>query len=89
MTQARFAGQGQNSGRAGHGPGNRRGQGCGHGMGYTSKLRTSKVGLCKEPENNVFDYGVPNAADLMQTTQDKIGQYVGIKYGEDICQQTG
>ncbi len=87
MTQARFAGQGRNSGRAGHGPGNGRGQGRGRGMGYMSKPKTSKVGLCKELENNVFDYGIPNAADLMCTTQEKIGQYVGIKYGEDIANE--
>jgi hypothetical protein len=49
-----------------------------------SKPKTSKVGLCKELENNVFDYGIPNAADLMHTTQEKIRQYVGIKYGEGI-----
>jgi hypothetical protein len=87
MTQARFAGQEQNSGRVGRGPGNSRGQGCGHGTGYTSKPKMSKVGLCKELENNIFDYGVPNAADLMQTTQEKIGQYVGIKYGEDSANE--
>ncbi len=85
MTQARFAGRGRNSGHAGRGPGNGRGQGRGRGTGYTSKPKTSKVRLCKELENKVFDYGVPNAADLMQTTQEKIGQYVGIKYGEDIA----
>jgi hypothetical protein len=45
----------------------------------------SKVGLCKELENNIFDYGVPNATNLMQTTQEKIRQFVGIKYGEDIA----
>jgi hypothetical protein len=56
-------------------------------MGYTSKPKTLKVGLCKELENNVFDYGVPNAANLMRTTQEKIGQYVGIKYGEDITNE--
>jgi hypothetical protein len=56
-------------------------------MGYTTKPKTSKVGLCKEHENNIFDYGVPNAADLIQTTHDKIGQYVGIKYGEDIANE--
>jgi hypothetical protein len=44
----------------------------------------SKVGLCKELESNIFDYGVSNAANLMRTMQEKIGQYVGIKYGEDI-----
>jgi hypothetical protein len=52
-----------------------------------SKPKTSKVGLCKELEGNVFNYGVPNAADLIRTTQEKIGQYVGIKYGEDIANE--
>jgi hypothetical protein len=85
MTQARFAGRGQNSGCSGGGPGNGRGQGRGRGTGYTSKPKTSKVGLCKELENNVFDYGIPNATNLMRTMQEKIGQYVGIKYGEDIA----
>jgi hypothetical protein len=79
MTQARFAGRGRNSGHAGRGPGNCRGQGRGRGTGYTSKPKTLKVGQCKELENNVFNYGVPNAADLMRTTQEKIGLYVGIK----------
>ncbi len=87
MTQARFAGQGRNSGRAGRGPGNGQGQGRGHGMGCTSKPKTLKVGLCNELENNLFNYGVPNAADLMRTTQEKIGQYVGIKYGENIVNE--
>ncbi len=49
-----------------------------------SKPKMSKVGLCKELESNIFDYGVLNATNLMRTTQEKIGQYVGIKYGEDI-----
>jgi hypothetical protein len=87
ITQARFAGRGQNSGRAGRGPENDRGQGPGHGTGYTSKPKTSKVGLCKELENNVINYGIPNATDLMCTTQEKIGQYIGIKYGEDIANE--
>ncbi len=78
MTQARFPGRGQNSGRVGCGPGNGRGQGRGRGTGYTFKPKTSKVGLCKELENNIFDYGIPNAANLMQTTQEKIGQYVAL-----------
>jgi hypothetical protein len=87
MTQARFARQRQNSGRAGRGSGNSRGQGCGRETGYTLKPKTSKVGLCKELENNIFDYGVPNGANRMRTTQEKIGQYVGIKYGEDIANE--
>ncbi len=46
-----------------------------------------KVGLCKELESNIFDYGISNATNLMRTTQEKIRQYVGIKYGEDIANQ--
>jgi hypothetical protein len=57
----------------------------GMGQGYTSKPKMSKVGLCKELEGNIFNYGLSNAADLMGTMQEKIGQYVGIKYGEDIA----
>jgi hypothetical protein len=85
MTQARFARQGQNSGCDGCGSGNSQGQGRGCGMGYTSKPKTLKVGLRKELKNNIFDYGVSNAANLMCTTQEKIGQYVGIKCGGDIA----
>ncbi len=48
MTQARFAGQGQNSGRDGCGLENGQGQDRGHGTGYRSKPKTSKVGLCKK-----------------------------------------
>jgi hypothetical protein len=81
MTQARFAGQGRNFGRDGGGSENGRGQGRGCGTGYTSKPKMPKVWLCMELEDNIFDYGVPNAANLMRTTQEKIGQYVGMKNG--------
>jgi hypothetical protein len=89
MTQARFARQGQNSGRNGRGLGNGQGQGRGRGMGYTLKPKTLKVGLCKELESNIFDYGISNAnrSYLMRTRQEKIGQYVGIKYGEDVANE--
>ncbi len=40
ITQARFAGRGQNSGCVGRGSGSSRGQGRGHGTGYTSKPKT-------------------------------------------------
>jgi hypothetical protein len=74
MTQARFARLRQNSERDGRGSGNGRGQGRGCGTGYTSKPKTSKVGLCKELESNIFEYGVSNAADHMRTMQENIGQ---------------
>jgi hypothetical protein len=57
----------------------------GRGSGYSAKPKTTKVGLCKELESNVFHYGGYNAADTMRVTQEKIQQYVGIKYGEDIA----
>ena len=87
MTQGRFAGRGRNAGRDGRGSANGRGNGRGRGTGYTSKQKTTKVGLCKELESHIFDYGVVNAADLMRTTQEKISQYVGVKYGEDIANE--
>ena len=33
----------------------------------------------------MFDYGGNAAANTMRVTQEKIQQYVGIKYGEDIA----
>ncbi len=53
-------------------------------MGYSSKPQTTKIGLCKELEGHIFDYDGHGAADTMRVTQEKIKQYVGIKFGEDI-----
>ena len=75
-----------NAGREGRCAGRGRG-GRGSGTGYSPKPKSTKVGLCKELEHHIFDYGVPNAADLMRTTQEKIAQYVGTKYGEDIANE--
>ncbi len=33
--------------------------------GYSSKPKTTKVGLCKELEGLIFDYGGHGAADLI------------------------
>jgi hypothetical protein len=41
-------------------------------------------GLCKELEGNVFHYG---AADKISTTMEKVQQYVGMKFGEDIANE--
>jgi len=35
----------------------------------------------------VFDYGGHGATDTMRITQEKIQQYAGIKYGEDIANE--
>jgi hypothetical protein len=33
----------------------------------------------------MFDFGTTSAADQMQIMQEKIAQYIGAKYGEDIA----
>jgi hypothetical protein len=40
-----------------------------------------------ELESHIFNFGVSNTVNLMRTTQEKIAQYVGIKYGEDIANE--
>jgi len=86
MAQPKSAGCCNNSG--GEGCGARRGRGGrGRGAGYAPKPKSTKVGLCKELECHIFDYGVPNAADLMRTSQEKIAQYVGAKFGKDIANE--
>ncbi len=37
----------------------------GQGLGYSSKPKTTKVGLCKELEGHIFNYSGHGAADLM------------------------
>ena len=87
MTQSKSGGRGRNAGRDGRGPARGRGDGRGRGAAYTPKPNARKVGLCSELQHHIFDYGVANAADLMRTTQEKIAQYVGVKYGEDIANE--
>jgi hypothetical protein len=75
-------GQGhKRTGRNGHSGAGQKG----HGSGYLAKPKPTKVGLCKELKSNVFHYGGYNAANTMRVTQEKIQQYVGIKYGKDIA----
>jgi hypothetical protein len=68
--------------RAGRGPGG------GRGNAYTGgRVKTMKVGLCKDLKGNVFDCGTTSAADQMQITKEKISQYIGAKYREDIANE--
>jgi hypothetical protein len=79
-----YGGRGQGDGCGGRdgrgGPGRQ-----GRRLGYSSKLKTTKMGLCKELEGHIFDYGRHGAANTMRVTQEKVQQYVGIKFGEDIA----
>jgi hypothetical protein len=47
----------------------------------------NKTGLTKELEGHIFDFGTANSADKMKTTQEKIADYVGIKYGDDVASE--
>jgi hypothetical protein len=88
MTGRNNGGQGQGNGRAGRN--GRGGSGRkGRGAGYSSqgKPKSTKVGLCKELEGHIFDYGGHGAADTMRVTQEKILQYLGLKFGEDIANE--
>ena len=86
MTQARYAGgRGKTEGRSGR---SGRGSGrTGRGQGYHTKPKATKVGLCKEPEHHMFNYGGNIAADTKWVTQEKVQQYVGINYGEDVANE--
>ncbi len=69
-------------GRAGRGPGG------GRGNAYTGgRVKTTKVGLCKDLEGNVINFRTTSAADQMQILQEKIAQYIGAKYGENIANE--
>ena len=66
-------------GRAGRGGRNR-----GRGNNYTGAGSSTKKGLCAALGNNVYDYGQKGSADLMRTSWEKLTQYVGTTYSQDI-----
>jgi hypothetical protein len=78
--------EGRNNGRGGRGRGsaNRCGRGQGRGQNYTGSSNAAKRGLCTNLGTNVFDYGKKSAADKMRNSWEKLVQYVGTNYGQDI-----
>ena len=77
---------GRGSSRGGRGSGGRsRGRGC--GQNYAGTANTTKKGLCDALGTNVFDYGQKAAADQMRTSWEKITEYVGTTYGQDISNE--
>ena len=78
---------GRSSGRGGRGNNDRGGRGRGRGQNYTGASKASKSGLCTTLGNNVFDYGHKAAADQMRTSWEKLVQYVGTNYGQDISNE--
>jgi hypothetical protein len=60
--------------------------GCSRGQGknYIGSPNAAKRGMCTNLDTNVFDYGQKSAADQMRTSWEKLVQYVGTNYGQDI-----
>ena len=86
MAQGRNGGRSRGDGRAGRD--GRGGAGrSGRGAGYSSASKTIKYGLCKELKGHVFEYGGHGAADKMRVTMEKVQQFVGLKFGEDIANE--
>ena len=76
-----LSGRGRGRGRGGRG----RGRGKPHaGRGAGGSTTVKLQGLCPALGENVFTYGEKGSADQIKTTQEKIVQYVGIQYGNDI-----
>ena len=46
-----------------------------------------KKGLCAALGTNIFDYGTKGTADQMRTSWEKLVQYVGTNYGQDISNE--
>jgi hypothetical protein len=78
---------GRNGGRGGRGNSGRGGRGRGRGQNYASAANASKRGLCTTLGTNVFDYSQKSTADQMRTSWEKLVQYVGTNYGQDISNE--
>jgi hypothetical protein len=79
---------GRSHGHGGCGNNNdRSGRGRGRGQHYTGTTKTSKSGLCTTLGNNVFDYRHKAAADQMRTSWEKLVQYIGTNYSQDISNE--
>jgi hypothetical protein len=85
-------GGGRNNGRGGRGHGGcggseRGGRGRGLGQNYTGSANITKKVMCANISTNVFEYGQKSAADLMRTSWEKLEQYVGTNYRQDISNE--
>ena len=77
---------GRSSGRGGRGNRNHK-RGQPRGNSYAAASNSSKKGQCAALNSNVFDYGQKNSADQMRTSWEKLVQYVGTNYGQDISNE--
>ena len=78
---------GTSSYRGGRGNGNRGGRGRGRGHNYSGRRSTTKRGLCNALGTSVFDYSQKSAADQTRSSWEKLVQYVGTNYGQEISNE--
>jgi hypothetical protein len=57
------------------------------GQNYTGARTAAKSGLCPALGNNVFDYGHRAAVDQMRASWEKLVQFMGTNYGQDISNE--
>jgi hypothetical protein len=81
-----MTGRGRGGSHSGRG-GEHSGHSCGRGQNYTGTRTAAKHGLCAALGINVFDYGHRAAADQMRTSWEKLVQFVGTNYGQDISNE--
>jgi hypothetical protein len=81
-----MTGRGRVASRSGHGGEHGRCS-CGRGQNYTGTRTAAKSGLCAALGNNVFNYGHRAAVDQMRTSWEKLIQFVGTNYGQDISNE--
>jgi hypothetical protein len=75
---------GRNNGCGGRGRGGRGGRSRGQGQNHTGAANAARKGLCANLGNNLFEYSQESAADQILTSWEKLAQYVGTNYGQDI-----
>ena len=79
---------GRGNGRGGRGRGGRsNNRGGGRGQHYAGASSSAKKGMCSALGTSVFDYSQRAAADQMKTSWEKLVQYVGTTYGQDISNE--
>ena len=78
---------GRSSYRGGRGNGNHDGEGRGQGRNYSGTISTNKRVLWNTLGTSVFDYGQKSAADQTRSSWEKLVQYVGTNYGQDISNE--
>ena len=78
---------GRSSYRSVRGNGNHGRRGRGRGHNYSDTSSTTKRELYNTLGTSFFYYGQKSAADLTRSLWEKLVQYVGTDYGQDICNE--